>query len=794
MQTFVAAILNSIEVPHLVMLGIMLAGAVALWLSHRFHWPRHVAINILLPIGLSLLIFTFYVNTRFNYRFLIDDADIVEQNPDVINADGWKTLWTHDYWSGRSTDRNLYRPVTILSYWINARLPLVSTVVDGRVEGMTPRYFRGVNILLLTGFCWLLALWLSRYVQESAAWFAAFLFAAHAVHAEFANYIVCRADILAMVGIVGFLLLQRLSIERGNWAWWRAGLALVAAVVALGSKETGLILIPAAIAQEWVGRRQASTEILDDIPATPRSVHLGTALLLLLPTAAYLAARTHVVGLQVDYTGQFMDDMRDNPLRTVSTLERIPAAISIAWFYFAQYFSPSTTYYHLPADLPGWSSRETILGVTLLAVCCMISWRLVKRRRWLVVAGVVALGNYLLVGNLLAPVGVYAANRLLLPFSFAMAMVVAAALHHFCGASARRQAVVLLPTIVYALVMSHAIQDVNFHWATEARLIGRDRQHMPENPVAAYNFGTVRAREARYHHACVQATQIGLELTGILELNASPSTIERDATPLLRRLRALLLATQTEHRPGETMQPLWDALATLDRSAAPDSQSLITSGDLIATTKKLREQLAEHRRLEAQYLDEAQALLSAAAKRRPQSVSAAIELAKVHEFRGAVDEARKEYHRAITLASQRPGEVFDPHVIEARIHFSWLAMRIVRHNPYLTEIHENLSAAEDALSDALAKAQSMSPAWSSRLHHLNRTAKRYHAMFTAQVGKVAAAQRRYAELLRLYPDFEEARRDLSQLIDAENPPEPALQNAAPIQQFQPIHASPVPRK
>ena len=222
MLTTLGAILNSVEVPHLVMLGIMLAGAVALWLSHHFHWPRHVAINILLPIGLSLLIFTFYVNTRFNYRFLIDDVDIVEQNPDVIDADGWKNLWTHDYWAGRSTDSNLYRPVTILSYWVNARLPLAGHVVDNRVEGLTPRYFRGVNILLLTALCWLLALWLARYVQESAAWFVAFLFAAHAVHAEFVNYIVCRADLLAIFGVIGFLLMQRLSIEQGRWSWWRA--------------------------------------------------------------------------------------------------------------------------------------------------------------------------------------------------------------------------------------------------------------------------------------------------------------------------------------------------------------------------------------------------------------------------------------------------------------------------------------------------------------------------------------------------------------------------------------------
>ena len=112
-------------VPHFIMVGWLIAGFSSLWLAQRLRYPtQKIVQNILLPMALGLVIFATYVNVGFNYDFLIDDIDIVEMNPDVRDADGWQKLWGHDYWSGRSTDDNLYRPIVILSYWLNARMPM----------------------------------------------------------------------------------------------------------------------------------------------------------------------------------------------------------------------------------------------------------------------------------------------------------------------------------------------------------------------------------------------------------------------------------------------------------------------------------------------------------------------------------------------------------------------------------------------------------------------------------------------------------------------------------------------
>jgi hypothetical protein len=109
-----------IEFHQVLILGWLLVGGAALWLAQHFHFSRGKTVNILLPMALGLVIFSFYVSTRFNYDFLIDDIDIVQTNPDVVRADGYQTLWASDYWAGRSSDQNLYRPITILSYWVNA--------------------------------------------------------------------------------------------------------------------------------------------------------------------------------------------------------------------------------------------------------------------------------------------------------------------------------------------------------------------------------------------------------------------------------------------------------------------------------------------------------------------------------------------------------------------------------------------------------------------------------------------------------------------------------------------------
>jgi len=764
------------ELPHTLMLLWLLAGALALWLTKRFHLPRYQSVSILLPMALGLVIFATYVTTRFNYDFLIDDIDIIQHNPRIIEADGWKTLWTSDYWYGQSTDDNLYRPITTLSYWVNARLPLCGTIVDGRAVEMFPRYFRGVNIVLLTALAWLIAVWLSHYVQMTAAWIVAFLFALHAAHGEMVNYIVCRADLLAMLGIVGFLYVQRLSIEAGRWRWWSALLAILSAVVAFGSKETGLILIPAAIVQAWIGPRHANTEVNDDLPIVPRSVHLGWMVMLLLPLVLFLAARFAVVGTGVDYTAQFMDDLRDNPLRRVSFIERLPAAFAIAWFYFSQLFSPSTAYYHLPIELPTFASQETILGITLVTVLTLTLIHTLRRHRWVAIGIVIAMGQYFLVGNLLLPVGVYAANRLILPFSLGAAIVGAGLLHQFCHNSTRRRAVALLPTVAALILMAFQLQHVNHVWRTEARLMGHDLTLTPDHPVAIYNFGTVRAREAvfsdRHLHALSQAMEVVNQAEAWVQSGTAPTADARakfaDAIDRLRTAMTILHETG----PGlDQTQALRGVVALLDRTILKEGPAL-TAQDLTDARRNLDSAIEESLLLSSQYWSEALAMMGRVILMRPKSVNAGLEYGKMLFQHGMKLEAFKQY-RTVIEAAEDNHNIF---VIETRILHGWLCyeLGLTRDSAEIS-----LAIAEREIELLLQNSSKLAKPEIEKLHHFNRAAKRYLGLLAARTNDFKLAFKRHDALLLRYPGFREAEEDKRQWIDQLTPHDARQPEQAP---------------
>ncbi len=764
----VAANPLSFELPHTLMLLWLLAGCLALWAAQKLHVPKQKTINILLPMGLGLIVFATYVTTRYNYDFLIDDVDIIQTNPDVVEADGWRTLWTSDYWSGRSTDDNLYRPITILSYWVNARLPLCARIVDGRAEEIFTRYFRGVNIVLLTGLAWLIALWLSHYVQLTAAWVMAFLFAGHAAHGEMVNYIVCRADLLTMLGIVGFLYMQRLALEAGRWRWWTMLLALFSAAVAFGSKETGLILLPAALAQAWIGTRHADTDITDDLPVIPRSVHLGWIVLLLLPLIAWLAARIAVVGMGVDYSTPFMDDLRDNPLRRVSLLERLPAAFAIAWFYLRQLIFPSTAYYHLPVELPTFASREAILGLTLMISMVLLLIWYTRRHRWMLIGIVIAMGQYLIVGNLLKPVGVYAANRLILPFSLAGCIMGAALLHAFCQKSTRRRAVIILPAIVLMGIMGLQIQTVNHVWRTEARLMGHDLSINPDHPVAKYNFGTVRAREGIFVDKYLRALTETVDLVAKVEAmqqqtegdKTEKTTAVRQSLEQIRRRMADLSDSQ-HHR--DLTQQLRDVLALIDRTIIRGN-AMLTPADITGARAKLTEDLEEFGRLSEQYWGEAMQNMDQVVALRPKSLSGQLERGRILELRQVKTQALMQYRAMVNNAVDDS----DLRVIEARIRYGRLCIEL---SVDPDGADRSLAIAAKLLELMLAKDTPLPPGKREEMVNLHRNALRYFGIVAWKANNLPLAIQRHDALLRRYRDFPEAEEDKQQWINQLTPPD-----------------------
>lgn len=467
------------------------------------------ALRLLLPLALTALVVGVYYNALTN-PFIIDDPIAVQNHPDVVQDEGLTRLWTRDYWAGTTEDHNLYRPITVLSFHLNRRL-----VPQAAIEKpeLAPPYYRAVNIALLVLVGWLAALWIGRFTHTVPAWLMAMAMVLQPSNTEAINHVVGRSDLQAMAGILGFLYAQRRSLEKDAWSWRRVLGAALSAVVALGSKETGVALLPLGLMQMWLfqanpGRPRAHPPEPPCEPAGRRTLAVSAALLLL-PCLVYAVLRLQAVGLTVRY-GPSRDDLTDNPLRSVTLDARLPAALGVAGRYFRQLCLPSTAFNQIPNLLPDWTSPPTILGGVVFILGMTMLVHQVRRRGWLAMPLTLALVQYLLVGNLIAPSGIYAALRLTLPFTFAAACIGADFVDRHTLGSPRRRAAALVPCALIIAAWLVVVERGNRDWSDERTRFNADVDLQPLNPVALYHLGTAwanageRAKGAEYLQQSLQ--------------------------------------------------------------------------------------------------------------------------------------------------------------------------------------------------------------------------------------------------------------------------------------------------
>lgn len=434
--------------------------------------------------------------------FVIDDHSAIVQHPDVQDAAGALRLWTHHYWEGSpSLDDQLYRPVTVFSYWLSQR------VTPDRPTG-----FRVVNLLLLAGIALGVVSWLRRYAGTLPALLAGVLVLAHPANTEAINHLVGRADLLAVFGIVGFLTLQAGAQQHG-WTWPRIAGAAAFALLALGSKESGLALLLCALAQGWAGsshcvdtakpelRPPGSVPNLSEQPnacRTTRGVCPKRALFLtlFLPAALYAAARLSVVGLPAGYTPA-ADDLTGNPLRGMGFVERLPDACAVTAWYIKQFVWPSTTYNHTPPPgvVGAWRLMSG-LGVLVYAALFAGVAVLCRKRRPMAVPAVLVLAHLLIVGHLLTATGAYAANRLTVATTVGGAMLLGLALARLMDRSAAHRNAVVVAALFIVVGLAGLTARANRAWSSELARMHADVRADDEDPVALYWLGQAQLQRA----------------------------------------------------------------------------------------------------------------------------------------------------------------------------------------------------------------------------------------------------------------------------------------------------------
>lgn len=430
-----------------------------------------------------------------DHPMIIDDRPIILKHPHVNSPGGIGRLWADDYWAGQAPYNNLYRPVTILSYYLNARIPGVAQIEDtGQMTEVSIVGFRVFNVALLVLLAWLVGVWLERGAGPFAAWSAALLLAVHPSCGFLINHVVGRADLLAMTGVVGVLIVQRNAVERGRWSLGAIVSGLLLTTLAVGSKETGVIVLPAALAQWWVtrppsnaGDPETTTRVDDERGGGSRL--WPVLVVVMIPLLAYGVARLIVLGGAIADQPDYSGDLSGNPLRGVPFIERLPSALSIAWWYARQTVWPDTGFFHAPNTFPAWSNLNVWLGLgVLLTGAAGLVWAL-RRRSFVAPALAAALGQYLLVGNLLVHIGSWSANRMMLPFLLGAAGLLAAAIRRWVTGRPRPRAACGVAVVAIAITSGVVVvRDVNVRWSSWIMLGETDVIDEPENLVNQYHY------------------------------------------------------------------------------------------------------------------------------------------------------------------------------------------------------------------------------------------------------------------------------------------------------------------
>ena len=341
-----------------------------------------------------------YANSIGN-GFVNDDRPVVLANPAVRDAKDWRAIFLRPSWAPAAEWGATYRPVAT---WTLA--------IDRRLFGETPAGYHAHNVVLhalVSGLVVLLGSALG--LSTTAAALAGILFACHPVHGEVVASVVGRADLLAAVAGLAALWSYLRASARGFRSPW--SLAAVAGVaVALFAKEyaIGLMvclpLIDLVVTDAWSVRRFAARVI--GVRGIVYAALAGVV-------AGYLGMRRLALGGLVADAQSVAFWM--NPLAHVSAQERVATALGLvarALGLSIGALRPAADYSFRTIDVAGsFADGWPLVGIGALLACMLVTCAAWGRSAAVVVGMSIAVAPYLVVSNLLVPIGTVFADRLL---------------------------------------------------------------------------------------------------------------------------------------------------------------------------------------------------------------------------------------------------------------------------------------------------------------------------------------------------------------------------------------------
>ena len=423
------------------------------------------------PLVIALLAVAVCLGALRN-GFTFDDLHIVVGNPLVTGEGGLRPIFASHYWAAEDAHGDLYRPLTVASYWLNYR-----------VSGNRPFLYHLVNLLLHGLVTWLVCRLFLRLASnlpdgdrlvspEVVALAGASFFAVHPVHVEAVVSTVGRAELLAAL----FVILAWLA--RG-----RTWVALPLFVCGLLSKENAVVLPGLLFVEDlFAGKvRQRWRAYLPYVGAI----------------AIFLLVRVMVLGPAIGSV--------EGPFTSTPAWQRILTATDVLGRYIRLMFWPM----HLSADysydeipvITSFAEPRFLAGAATAILAVGLAWS-VRRALPLATMGAalffVALSP---VSNFPFGIGVMMAERLLyLPtLGFCLAAGAVSAWVPRLAGRTRAAAMAVLAAVLILFATRSAVRTND--WFDQLTLFEATVRTSPRSALAHVSLGTLYQAAGRIQEA-----------------------------------------------------------------------------------------------------------------------------------------------------------------------------------------------------------------------------------------------------------------------------------------------------
>jgi len=404
-----------------------------------------------------------YANTLSN-KFAFDDKSLIVNNKLVNESSTLKEIFTSSYRSGVGyTGDALYRPLVILSFVLNNR--------GGSLQP-GPYHFVNISLNALNGvLVFLLFLILTKSIPVSLI--GALIFSFHPVHTEAVANNAGRPEIMCSL----FLFLSWILYENEKSGKYRLLLipASLSFFAALLSKETAVVLPFFIIIADVIRRRNFKEKRI-----------IVKYVLVVSMFVIYMVIRMSVLsgssGIQIDFV--------DNPIADSPALERIATSLSVFLRYVLLLIAPvrlSSDYSY--NQLPVYSSLfhgVPILAAVVLAGIVAGAWYYRKKNHVYLLGLIIFLLPYVLISNIVFPIGTIMGERLMYLPSAGFSLVLGALI---AGASRKWRYPAYISCAILLVAYSAKTVTRNGDWRDDHSLFSADMNNSSGSVKILCNMG-----------------------------------------------------------------------------------------------------------------------------------------------------------------------------------------------------------------------------------------------------------------------------------------------------------------